>query len=87
MTSSVARAEQTRRRAARFGGTVSDSWSAAEERALRVEFRRGASVDEMAALHGRAVHDVRSRLVRLGEAQRAFGSASDPVSPQSSNVS
>ncbi len=80
MTSSVARAEQTRRRATRFGGPASDSWSAAEERALRVEFRRGASLDEIAAFHGRAAHDVRSRLVRLGEAPRASSYSSSTVS-------
>jgi hypothetical protein len=51
------------------------SWSAAEERSLRVEFRRGSSLDELAALHGRAVHDVRSRLVRLGEVAQAFRSS------------
>ncbi|HUW03239.1 MAG TPA: hypothetical protein VMW08_12865 [Acidimicrobiales bacterium] len=49
-----------------------DSWTRAEERALRVEFRRGCSLDAIAASHGRAVHDVRARLVRIGEFERAL---------------
>jgi hypothetical protein len=49
-----------------------DSWTRAEERVLRVEFRRGCSLDAIAAAHGRAVHDVRARLVRIGEFERAL---------------
>lgn len=42
-------------------------WSPAEDAALRVEFRRGQSIDEIACRHGRPVHAIRTRLLALRE--------------------
>ena len=78
MTSLMTRADKAHR-ARCLGVRAADSWSAAEERSLRVEFRRGSSLDELAHLHRRAVHDVRSRLVRLGEFTQAFRPAAKEV--------
>jgi hypothetical protein len=53
------------------GTAASGAWSEGEEQALLGEFRRGCSLDELAGLHRRAVHDVQSRLVSLGQIERA----------------
>ncbi len=51
------------------GTAVLGAWSEGEDQALLDEYGRGCSLDELAGLHRRAVHDVRARLAGLGEAE------------------
>lgn len=45
-------------------------WTPGEDQSLIVVFRRGATIESLAALHCRDEHTVRTRLLELGEAAR-----------------
>ena len=57
--------DRTVRRASR-PSNMGKSWDDAEVEALRVRFKSGAALEEIAQMHGRTVRAIRLRLKRLG---------------------
>lgn len=53
-------------RRAQLPGNVGGEWSAEEEEKLKVAFNSGASIPDIASLHGRTPRAIQARLHKLG---------------------